>query len=254
MPARDASSSWLRRARSAAALLRVRELAFTLRRCPFCGITIVLRLRRDELGIRCLRCGASAVHLSLGWTLRRHVPRLHDRDACELSARGPLSRYLRAQARSAALSEYRADLAPGSVRDDVRCEDVQHLTYADASFDLVTHTEVMEHVPDDLRAFTELHRVLRPGGIMLFTVPLRVTEKTLERAMLRNGAVVTLIAPMYHTDPLRGGSGILVFRDYGGDIVARLLAAGFDRAWIQTPPAGAVPWGYGRAVVCAVRA
>ncbi len=93
------------------------------------------------------------MHLSIGWALRAQVPNLYSRDACELSARGPLVRYLRRHAKSLATSEFFADVEPGASRDGVRCEDVQRLTYGDASFDLITHTEVLEHVPDDGAAF-----------------------------------------------------------------------------------------------------
>ena len=67
--------------------------------------------------------------------------------------------FLRRRTRSLATSEYFADVAPGESVDGVRCEDVQRLTYADGSFDLVTHTEVLEHVPDDALAFAQLYRV-----------------------------------------------------------------------------------------------
>jgi len=182
--------------------------------------------------------------------MRRLKPDLLSLDVCELSAHGPLADYLRRHTRSAALSEYFADAQPGEYRDGVRCEDVQRLTYADASFDLVTHTEVLEHVPDDARALSELHRVLKPGGLMLFTVPLHDGEATLDRACLRGGTVEHLLPPVYHDDPLRG-AGILAFRDYGRDIVSRVRAAGFARAWIEPAQASGVPWGYGYAVVCA---
>jgi SAM-dependent methyltransferase len=122
----------------------------------------------------------------------------------------------------------------------IRCEDVQDLSYADESFDLVTHTEVLEHVPDDARAFAELHRVLRPGGTLLFTVPLYGGYPTIERARLREGEVEHLMEPAYHIDPLRG-AGILAFRDYGLDIVERLRAAGFIEASIVAPRR-AIPW------------
>ena len=42
--------------------------------------------------------------------------------------------------------------------------------YGDASFDLCTSTEVFEHMPDDLNGFSEIRRVLRPGGRFVFTV------------------------------------------------------------------------------------
>ena len=240
----------LRQMRSAFSMLRFRDFAAIPQSCPFCGWSVIVRLCADETGVRCVRCAASTVHLSLGQVLRRQIGDLRALSVCELSARGPLVNYLRRHARSLALSEYFAGLSPGDMRDGVRCEDVQRLTYADASFDLITHTEVLEHVPDDARAFAELHRVLRPGGLMLFTVPLCAGTATIERATLRDGATVHLQAPTYHGDPLRDGASILVFREYGDDIVARLVAAGFSRAWIE-PPSDAVPWSYGRAVVCA---
>lgn len=228
------------RLKSGFSLLRPRELAVRFGRCPYCGPTLFVRLRRDAIGVRCIRCAASAIHLVMGWALRDHVSDLAACDVCELSARGPLAGFLKRTAKSAALSEYFADVEPGAYRNGVRCEDVQRLTYADASFDLVTHTEVLEHVPDDARAFAELHRVLRPGGIMLFTVPLYGGHPTIERARLRDGTVEHLMEPAYHTDPLRG-EGILAFRDYGNDVVDRLRAAGFAEASVVASK-HRIPW------------
>lgn len=240
----------LTRLRAAHALLRPREFALVPARCPYCGPSVLVRLRREETGVRCVRCAASAVHLVLGWVLRERVPRLDAHDACELSARGPLVAYLRRTARSLATSEYFADLTPGALRDGIRCEDIQRLTYADASFDLVTHTEVLEHVPDDARALAEVLRVLRPGGVTVFSVPLHDGARTLERARLERGVIEHLEPPVHHTDPLRGGLGILAFRDYGRDILERLREAGFAEAELVTPT-GRIPWIVPRAVVVA---
>ena len=228
------------RLKSGFALLRPREMAVRWDRCPYCGPTLFVRLRREAIGVRCVRCAASTIHLVIGWAIRDHVPDLAARDVCELSARGPLAGFLKRTAKSAALSEYFADAEPGSYRNGIRCEDAQRLTYADASFDLVTHTEVLEHVPDDARAVAELHRVLRPGGTMLFTVPLYGGRATIERARLRDGAVEHLLEPAYHIDPLRG-AGILAFRDYGLDIVERLHAAGFVEAAVIASKRR-IPW------------
>jgi ubiquinone/menaquinone biosynthesis C-methylase UbiE len=41
----------------------------------------------------------------------------------------------------------------------------------DQSFDCVTMLDVLEHVDDDHAAITELHRVLKPGGVLVITVP-----------------------------------------------------------------------------------
>lgn len=54
---------------------------------------------------------------------------------------------------------------------DVRLGAVEELPWPNATFDLVTCLDVIEHTPDDLRTLTELRRVTRPGGHLLVTVP-----------------------------------------------------------------------------------
>ncbi len=49
--------------------------------------------------------------------------------------------------------------------------DALALPFAEATFDRVIASEVLEHIPDDERAMAELARVLRPGGSMAVTVP-----------------------------------------------------------------------------------
>lgn len=149
----------------------------------------------------------------------------------ELSSRGALCRYLRRAFARVTVSELFDGVPPGGFHNGVQCQDVQALTYADAVFDLVTSTEVFEHVADDGRAFAEVHRVLRPGGHLVFTVPL-MAAPTLERARVEGGAVVHLVEPEYHGDRLRGRRGVLAFRTYGPDIVSRLERAGFA-AWLE---------------------
>ncbi len=45
------------------------------------------------------------------------------------------------------------------------------LPFADASFERIIASEVLEHIGDDRRAISELARVLKPGGTMAVTVP-----------------------------------------------------------------------------------
>lgn len=49
--------------------------------------------------------------------------------------------------------------------------DAQALPVADASLDLVTALDVLEHLPDHEQAAAEIHRVLRPGGLLVAAVP-----------------------------------------------------------------------------------
>lgn len=50
-------------------------------------------------------------------------------------------------------------------------EDIQKLSFADDSFDVVLCNHVIEHVPDDVRAFREINRILTKGGMALLTIP-----------------------------------------------------------------------------------
>ncbi len=49
--------------------------------------------------------------------------------------------------------------------------DGAHLPVASGAMDLVTSFEVLEHVPDEAAALQEIHRVLKPGGEIIFSVP-----------------------------------------------------------------------------------
>ncbi len=56
------------------------------------------------------------------------------------------------------------DMQPGPGVD--RIEDVHHLSFADESVGTVICLETLEHVVDPIRAVEEMHRVLRPGGLL----------------------------------------------------------------------------------------
>jgi SAM-dependent methyltransferase len=63
----------------------------------------------------------------------------------------------------------------GEVPAGARAQAVRGSAYAlpfdDATFDRVVAAEVLEHLPQDERAMTELVRVLKPGGRIAVTVP-----------------------------------------------------------------------------------
>lgn len=245
-----ASMKILNRLRSGLRAMSLRDFSCAAAACPFCGPSVFVRLNRSGSGIRCLRCAASTVHLSIGLVLRDIDADLSNLDVCEFSAHGPFADYLRKHAHSLALSEFHADAEPGSINHGTRHEDVQHLSYPDRRFDLVTHTEVLEHVPDDQRAFAELYRVIKPGGLMVFTVPLSSRPDTVERARLCDGQIEHLLPAVHHLDPWQKGIGILAYRDYGSDIEGRMRDAGFSDITIRRPQ-HRIPWLQACAVITA---
>ena len=154
-------------------LLEPSELAITRESCALCRFPVSVRLCKKDIGVRCPQCGASAISQSLVEALNQNVSTLRECDAYELSSSGVLVHFLKRRTRSLTLSEFFEDVPVGQRSDSgIRCEDVQALTFADKSFDLCTSTEVFEHVASDAAAFSEVFRVLRPGGALIFTVPL----------------------------------------------------------------------------------
>jgi len=241
---------FLTKARVALSLMKPGKVGVRLFSCPSCGPSLLVKLDDDAIAVRCARCQASAIHLSILQVLPRVCPGLSAMSAYEMSSRGPLFRFLGSRVSRLAWSEFYDDIAPGSFRDGVQCQDVQGLTFDDATFDLCTSTEVFEHVPDDRKGFSEIRRVLRPGGRFVFTVPLTQAAKTVERARLVDGKLQHLLEPEYHGDVIRGQGKVLCFRNYGRDILDRLRDSGFSAARFENPDRSAW-WGLGTEVVIA---
>jgi SAM-dependent methyltransferase len=102
---------------------------------------------------------------------------------------------------------------------DIRQAPADALPFADASVDLLTAFDVLEHLEDDVAAAREFRRVLRPGGAVIVTVPAyqwlwgahdvlhahvrRYTRRTLARTLgaaglevKRSGYFMTLLLPL----------------------------------------------------------
>jgi SAM-dependent methyltransferase len=125
----------------------------------------------------------------------------------------------------------------------VRHEDLQALSFADGELDACVSGDVLEHVPEPRAALREAHRVLRPGGLWLATVPFFGTHDVSEvRAVLADGTVRHLRPPQYHVDPFRRAR-VLVFTDFGWDLLDWLREAGFVEVRVE------LCWSWARGVL-----
>ena len=115
-------------------------------------------------------------------------------------------------------SHYWEDVKPGDSKNGTRCEDLEALTFADDSFDIVITQDVFEHVLRAERGFAEIARVLRPGGAHVFTVPIYPHDKTLLRAKPSDNGIQHIESPDYHGNPV-DPNGSLVVREWSRDIV-----------------------------------
>jgi len=125
-------------------------------------------------------------------------------------------------------SEYFQGKRSGEIVNGILNQDVQDASFSDSSLDLITSNQVFEHVPDDMKGYAECFRVLRPGGALLFTVPLYDIPSTEKLAEIRDGEVVHFIKPEYHDSRATGPKSVLTFWHHSlNDIVERVSSVGF---------------------------
>jgi len=105
-----------------------------------------------------------------------------------------------------------------------RCEDLENLTFEDASFDLFISQDVLEHIFDPGKAFQEIARVLKPGGAHVFTVPLVNKANTSECWASRgvDGKIINHHEPEYHGNPI-DDKGSLVTMHWGYDLAEYIV-------------------------------
>jgi transcription initiation factor TFIIIB Brf1 subunit/transcription initiation factor TFIIB len=113
----------------------------------------------------------------------------------------------------------------GSLVNGMRCEDLENLTFANDSIDLHVSQDVIEHVYDPPKAFGEIARTLKPGGMHIFTTPLvNKHQKSLVRAQRINGQIQHFAPESYHDNPIGDGRS-LVTVDWGFDICDQIHKA-----------------------------
>lgn len=221
--------------------------------CPVCGNHSRFSGFTDNLreSGACLHCGSSN---------RQRQMALMIRQRCNLPPLGPIvfpqsQTIYNAEANGAlhqrlamnvgyVCSEYFGDeYRSGEIINGVRHENLQQLSFAENSIDLVLSSDVLEHMPAPYDAHREIFRVLKPGGRHIFTVPFDpLTVKDDVRATLENGQIRYLSEKLYHGDPVRPGEGILVWTIFGTEMMRKLESIGFiARAWnLYEPSSGIV--------------
>lgn len=131
-----------------------------------------LRQRRrrldDELARRNLAHTFSLARDRLHRSLSASIANYSSGDCLDAgSGRSPYKRLLMAQADSVVS----IDVEDRAGEIDL-IADIQDLhPFADASFDTILCSQVLEHVPRPWEALSEFSRVLRPGGCLLLSVP-----------------------------------------------------------------------------------
>jgi SAM-dependent methyltransferase len=108
-----------------------------------------------------------------------------------------------------------ADLFPS--RPGVERIDLLNITYPTGAFDFVIANHVLEHVADDLRALSEIRRVLKVGGHAILQTPYSdlLTSTFCDPGVCTDEARLQIYGQEDHV------------RMYGRDIFARFASVGF---------------------------
>ena len=99
------------------------------------------------------------------------------------------------------------------------------LPYPANAFDLVVHSDTLEHVADPHQGLRECRRVLSPAGACVFTVPVIVGRMTRSRRGL---------APSYHGHADCREADFLVHTEFGADLWSAVFEAGFGSCQFVT--------------------
>ncbi|HEY0008668.1 MAG TPA: class I SAM-dependent methyltransferase [Tepidisphaeraceae bacterium] len=190
--------------------------------CPICDKRTLFYKEGEWLRdhYKCTRCGSIPRFRAIIELLNTHFPEWRKMRIHESSPGGASSdKIARESGNNLVQSQWFADVPRGEMRDGFRSEDLEQLTFADATFDLVITQDVFEHVIDPAKAFAEIARTLKPGGAHIFTVPWYYWKPTLVRASRNEtGEVVHHEKPDYHGNPI-DPDGSLVTREWGTDLV-----------------------------------
>ena len=149
-----------------------------------------------------------------------HRDLLRGKDVLHFAPERELRAWMTADAGAIGMRRYVT--ADGFAPDVDEHHDITALKTADGSFDVVICHRIMEHVLDDESAFAELYRVLRPGGVLSFSVP-----QAPHQAQTAEWCV---------PDETHDGH----VRQYGADLEERMAKAGFRvelEPWLLRQPA-----------------
>lgn len=161
----------------------------------------------------CPRCGSTDRERHLLLYLRQLglLEQLHGARILHFAPERKLSELIRAQQPAQYL---RGDLFP--TQADIVRLDMEAIDAADASFDIVIANHVLEHVSDDLRALSELHRVLVPGGRAILQTPYAAGNAQTQQGQASDAS--TRLALYGQEDHVRL---------FGNDIFERFASVGF---------------------------
>ncbi|NOR69478.1 MAG: methyltransferase domain-containing protein [Methylomarinum sp.] len=192
--------------------------------CPICEKKVQFASEYNWLRdhFLCSGCGSIPRERALMKVINDYYPNYRDLIIHESSPGGRgVSVKLHSECSHYSASHYYPDLALGTMhkKHGYQCESLEALTFEDESFDLFITQDVMEHIFDPSKAFSEIARVLKPGGAHVFTVPIinKGAQSECWASLDDKGEIVYHHDPEYHGNPI-DSKGSLVTMHWGYDM------------------------------------
>lgn len=191
--------------------------------CPCCDKEVTFEANDSWLrdNFLCSNCGCIPRERALMLVIQKYYPNWKELKIHESSPgnRGA-SLKLRKLCTEYVSSQYYPNKPFGTTIGIDRNENLEHQTFPDASFDIVISQDVMEHIYNPEKAFSEIARTLKKGGAHIFTVPIINKYKPTEIWATKgeNGEPIFLKTEEYHGNPV-DPKGSPVTMHWGFDIV-----------------------------------
>jgi SAM-dependent methyltransferase len=195
--------------------------------CPICD-SQTLFIEKDPW-LRdfyvCQKCYSIPRQRAILSGLNQFFPEWKNFKIHESSPGGPSSTAIEKLCDEYTATQFFQNVPLGESKDGIRCENLEKMTFEDHSFDLMITQDVFEHVMNPVDAFSEICRILKPGGAHIFTMPwYPQLQKTVQRArQLDHGEIEFLEEAIYHGNPI-DSTGSLVTFDWGVDFVDFIYA------------------------------
>ncbi|SFS11027.1 class I SAM-dependent methyltransferase [Sphingomonas jatrophae] len=142
------------------------------RDCPICGYHGRFWAKGRQPMVfdgECPNCRSVGRHRQHHLLMERHPDWLDGRTVLHFAPEPCFDKRYTARMQASGGNYVRAAYVPTKGETQV---DLQAIPFPDATFDTIICHNVLEHVPDDHKALTEIARVLRPGGRALLSVPM----------------------------------------------------------------------------------
>ena len=120
----------------------------------------------------CSNCGSIPRERALMMIVEKYCPNWRDLHIHESSPvnRGASMKLMKG-AKNYIASQYNPNMPFGTLTGNYINQDLEHQTFNDETFDLVITQDVMEHLYEPDKAFAEIARTLKKGGVHIFTPP-----------------------------------------------------------------------------------